>query len=221
MSKRAADAGLSRGRSPLTPGGSLSRLVAWRLYEKPGFELLWVEDDGPWSVAALAYSAAGLAIRLAEAGVGRGDPVLLRVGNDERFLPALTAIWSCGAVAVAMHPATPPIAAREAASEMGTSVVVCPPDDLFASDPSREVITVEHIEAAEPGSTWPGAVELLVPEIADGDTALVLLTSGSTGKPKGVRLSHANLWANLRSTVRPSAGTGTRNPFRILRSPPT
>ena len=203
----------------MTPGGSLCRLLAWRLSENPGFDLLWVEDDGPWSVACLAQSAAGLETRLDDAGIGPGDPVLLRLGNDERFLPALTAIWLRGALPVAMHPATPPIAAREAASEMGARVVVCPPDDPFASDPSRAVVTVDRVEPAPAGPPWRGPTQLEVPEIADGDAALVLLTSGSTGKPKGVTLSHANLWANLRSTVLSFSRDG--NPKPLSDPPPS
>ena len=104
---------------------------------------------------------------------------------------------------------------------MGARVVVCPPDDPFASDPSRAVVTVDRVEPAPAGPPWRGPTQLEVPEIADGDAALVLLTSGSTGKPKGVTLSHANLWANLRSTVPSFSRDGTRSPSPIPRRPPT
>ena len=203
----------------MTPGGSLAHLLDWRLSERPELEFLWVEDDGPWTVSELANASAEIAESLGAAGVVAGDPVLLRTGNDERFLPSLTAIWLRGAFAVAMHPATPPAAAREAATEMGVKAVVCPPEDYFASDaatagsgaphPWGPVVSVGPVARAVPTTT----PLLRVPEVENGDAALVLLTSGSTGKPKGVTLSHGNLWANLRSTVLSFSRDGDPKPL--------
>ncbi|MCA1845414.1 MAG: long-chain fatty acid--CoA ligase, partial [Actinobacteria bacterium] len=85
------------------PGGSLARLFAWRLSERHDFPFCWVEEDGPYPLAALATVAGGVAEGLRQAGVGRGSRVLVRLGNDERFLPALVGTWLTGAAAVAVH----------------------------------------------------------------------------------------------------------------------
>ena len=72
----------------MIPGGSLANLMGRRNAERPAFEFLWVEDDGPWTIARLTESAVQLERLLGKAGIGAGDRVLLRLGNDERFLPA-------------------------------------------------------------------------------------------------------------------------------------
>jgi long-chain acyl-CoA synthetase len=194
------------------PGGSLGRLLQWRASERPDLPFLWVEEDGPWTLARLTAASVDLRERLLESGVRRGDRVLVRIGNDERFLPCLAAAWLIGAVAVAMHPATPEAAAREAALEMEVRAVLCPPGDLFTgsnSDPgAAEVLPVDPIDSTIVG---PPAIE--VPDVSDAEAAVVLLTSGSTGKPKGVALSHGNLWANLRSTVLSFSTDGDPKPL--------
>ena len=166
------------------PGGSAVRLLTCRVAERPEHPFLWVEERGPWSLGALASEAARMGAALAERGIGAGDRVLLRLGNDARFLPGLAAVWLAGGTAVVMHPATP-------AGEV-TRV-------LEAFD-VRATLTADDGPMVEPGS-GNGAPRLAVPETNPEDTALVLLTSGSTGEPKGVALSHSAVWENLRATV--------------------
>ncbi|HXL61362.1 MAG TPA: hypothetical protein VN959_11955, partial [Mycobacterium sp.] len=65
--------------------GSIAKLLAWRVAEAPEADFVCVEDEGPWSFAAIAREAVRLYEQLFVAGVGRGDLVIVRVGNDERF----------------------------------------------------------------------------------------------------------------------------------------
>jgi long-chain acyl-CoA synthetase len=166
------------------PGGSALRLLTCRAAERPDHPFLWVEEDGPWTLGGLACAAARLAEDLGAAGVRPGDRVLLRLGNDARFLPALAATWSTGAIAVVMHPATPPAEAERIAATFNVTVV----------------LTGEGGDAV-PAEPLPSGLQLDVPPVTPGDDAIVLLTSGSTGEPKGVALSHAAVWANLAATV--------------------
>jgi long-chain acyl-CoA synthetase len=178
------------------PGGSLAHLLATRAAERPGFPVTYVEDEGPWSAGALAGAADALAARLADVGVGPGDRVLVRLGNDERFLAAATATWLRGAALIAMHPAAPFAEAERVVASMGARAVVGDPAD---AGPGGELgwpwLSLERLD--------PGVAPtpLVVPDVDDRDAALILLTSGSTGAPKGVVLTHANGWANLRATV--------------------
>jgi long-chain acyl-CoA synthetase len=205
------------------PEGSLAHLLQWRLDERPDLPFLWVEDDGPWTFADLGAVASDLEVRLAQAGVGSHDRVLVRLGNDERFLPALIAVWLRGGLAVAMHPSTPPLAARDISAEMQTSLVVCAPGDPLADEPGTGgeslALTVNPVErgAARSGGLTQTTI-LAVPSVATDDPAVVLLTSGSTGRPKGVTLSHRNIWASLRSTVLSFSRDG--GPKRLADPPP-
>ena len=179
--------------------GSLAGLLAWRAVEAPGHGFLFVEEEPAFTFGELAFAAADLDAALAAAGVGHGSRVLIRVGNDERFLPALVAAWLRGGAALPMHPAAPVREVVRVVHTLGATAIVCDPEDKV-------------IEAGLPVSALPfarlqrgGAAEpvvLPVPQDVPGsDPALVLLTSGSTGAPKGVLLTHDNAWANLRSTV--------------------
>jgi long-chain acyl-CoA synthetase len=178
------------------PCGSLAQLLSWRNDERPQFPLLHVEGEGPWEVGHIAAAASRLADQLAAAGVERGDRVLVRLGNDERFLAALTATWLVGGAAIAMHPTAPRSDTAAVVETMGARVIVADPGDAAAAGH-----TVDHISLAGVPRANTAAVHLAVPKIDSGDEALVLLTSGSTGAPKGVALAHANGWANLRATV--------------------
>jgi long-chain acyl-CoA synthetase len=121
----------------------------------------------PLTYRALDRRAAGVARAFAERGVKPGDRVALVIGNDERFVIALLALWRLGATVAPLNP----LLGRDDQREIL--------DDL---SPRLVVADVPNIEDdAHDAST-----------IADGTApALVLYTSGSTGRPKGAVLSHA------------------------------
>jgi long-chain acyl-CoA synthetase len=175
--------------------GSLANLLVWRALERAEFPFLYVEQLGPWTVGGLSAAAGALSTALEHRGVARGDRVLIRLGNDERFLPALTAVWLLGASAIAMHPAAPAGDVKRTVTEMDARVIVGDSDDPSRSQAGVPFVAMSSV--AEHGN--PEA--LVVPDASDDDEALVLLTSGSSGAPKGVVLTHGNAWSNLAATV--------------------
>src|SRR5258708_37257296 len=99
--------GPQRMTGALVESGSLAGLLAQRVEERPDQALLFVEDEGPWSVGRLAAAASSQATTLAELGVGPGERVVVRLGNDERFLAARVAVRLRGGAAIAVPPAAP------------------------------------------------------------------------------------------------------------------
>jgi long-chain acyl-CoA synthetase len=207
--------------------GSIGKLLKWRLNEKPDHGFLYVEDDGPWSYRVIAAEAVRIHEWLAAAGVARDDLVIVRAGNDERFLAAACAVWMSGGGVIAVHPAAPPAEVADVAASMNAVAIVCDPDDAAARTTGLPVVESPRFQPSEPGHLAASADRFIVPDDIDGSgVALVLLTSGSTGKPKGVVLTHDNSWANLRATVsafrsdtRPSPIPGTPKPPNLIANP--
>lgn len=178
--------------------GSLASLLAWRALERPEHGFLFVEEDSVWTFGELAAAAADLDARLTAAGIARGARVLIRIGNDERFVPALVAAWLRGGVALPMHPAAPAEEVERVVATLGVSAVVADPDDVAL----QQNLPVPVLQLPRLRHSEPQAIELDVPQDVEGaEPALILLTSGTTGAPKGVLLTHDNAWANLRATV--------------------
>jgi long-chain acyl-CoA synthetase len=200
-----------------TTDGSIAKLLQWRISEKPDHPFLYVEDEGPWSYAAVAGEAQRIHRRLVEVGVRPGALVVVRLGNDQRFPAAAFGVWLASAGVIAMHPSAPARDVADVAAAMGPSAVIADPDDDGAHAVSTlPVVEVRpyptHRSAASAGEDFRAPTE-----VRGTDTALVLLTSGSTGKAKGVVLNHDNAWSNLRATV--SAFRGDASPTLLPTKP--
>jgi long-chain acyl-CoA synthetase len=203
-----------------TTDGSVGKLLAWRLAEDPGHEFLYVEDEGPWTYQSIAAEAVRLHEQL-DGHVGSGELVILRVGNDERFLAAAQAIWMAGGGVIAMHPAAPAKDVRDVADAMKAVAIITESDDEAAAATSLPVVAAPRFRPTEPVDVAAVVDRCVVPEdVAGSSPALVLLTSGSTGKPKGVVLTHDNAWANLRATVSAFRSDTAPTPLPSTPKPP-
>ncbi len=204
----------------MEPTGSLAQLLAWRVAERPGHPCVWVEDEGPWSVGQLAASAAATAGALDAVGVEPRCRVIVRIGNDERFLAALVAIWLRRGVAVAVHPAAPVSEVARVVTTLRARAVIADPADVVHQAADVQV-DAPIVDLPSIPRDAPALTELAVPaDVSDEDPALILLTSGSTGAPKGIVLTHGSGWSNLRATVSAFRRDTNPGPLPTDRRPP-
>ena len=142
---------------------------------------------------AIAHRASLRGGWLRERGVLAGDPVVIALPNDLRFLDAFFGCWAVGAIPVPMAPPHlfgAPTAERAAhvVADVGATLILAAPEDIetFSGFGAR----AHGLDLEDTGTTacWHPA--------GPDDTALIQYTSGSTARPRGVMLSHANLLAN-------------------------
>ncbi|CAB4864084.1 unannotated protein [freshwater metagenome] len=176
--------------------------------------LVWEPFEGAfasWTYQQFAADVSRVAAGLAAHGVGRGDSVVIHLGNCPEFLMTWFACSHLGAVAVTTNTRStasemayyiehcgaavvvtqPALAATIATSGVDLRVLVCTETDLGAAPdpanmPNDAVLFASLLDNAGDGAA--ARSDALAPNS-------VQYTSGTTARPKGVVWTHANaLW---------------------------
>ncbi|MFC5803584.1 Pls/PosA family non-ribosomal peptide synthetase [Streptomyces formicae] len=141
-------------------------------------------DDGiaPLTYSALLDEVEALRLRLADAGVGTGDRVGVRVpsGTADLYVSIL-AVLAAGAAYVPVDAEDPDERAELVFGEAAVSAVIGAGRSIEAS--------------GTPSGATGGRP-------APGDDAWIIFTSGSTGKPKGVAVTHRSAAAFVDAEAR-------------------
>jgi len=184
----AASVDLGAGRT--LPASWVAR---WR--DAPDRSVIHDPDDGWVTGGALLERSEAVARRLARAGVGSGDRVILSAPSSSALVAAHAALLRLGAVAM-------PTNGSYQQDEVAHVVSDARPTAAIVSDPSwgpwisgvdpSVVVTTPDVPL-EDGP--PVDLDAASPEAP----ALIGYTSGTTGRPKGAVLSHANLLASVRA----------------------
>ncbi|MGW1540145.1 amino acid adenylation domain-containing protein [Streptomyces sp. NPDC002309] len=135
------------------------------------------------SYAEVDRRADGIARRLHEHGVRRGDLVGVCVDRDERLVPTLLGVLKAGAAYVPLDRAYPEERTRFIVEDAGLTVVLASPGAEQVLPSATTVLRVDDVRPAA-GLGLP---------VSDRDAAYVIYTSGSTGTPKGVVVEHRNV----------------------------
>ncbi|MEN3304475.1 MAG: hypothetical protein V7603_677 [Micromonosporaceae bacterium] len=184
-----------------------------------------VQGTDRLSYAELDVAAGRLAARLADAGIGRGDTVVLCVRRTVHAVVAVLGVLKAGAAYAPVDPELPAERVRALVAALDAPVVLADseavPEVLRrcaglpalrgvlglggdrgpAAGPAPEALTVGNALAEPPpGSPAPGRA-------CPGDPAYTIFTSGSTGQPKGVMMAHAPA-VNLIRWVNETYGIG-------------
>ena len=135
-------------------------------------------------------SAAAAAARLAEAGVGDGDVVVVAGRRGAATAAAVLGIWLAGATYLPVDPRLPAERRAYHLSDSAAVLVLTDSPEAFALGDGPPVLPLPPLAA-------PGGAGPLPPVLTDPEScAYLMYTSGSTGLPKGTLVSHRSL-ANL------------------------
>jgi acyl-CoA synthetase (AMP-forming)/AMP-acid ligase II len=139
---------------------------------------------------------------LLEAGLGRGERVVVALPNGAEFFTAFYGVQRAGGIAVPVFPGSGVERILSLARLCGAGLLVIPSDSPPAAASAyrragaagglRVVAVTESAGVSSPPA---------FPEIQPTDIAFLQYTSGSTGNPKGVMLTHANLLTNIRQMI--------------------
>ena len=186
------------GQAAAVPPDGTTLPAAWaaRVAGAPDRPVLWEERRGWVRAGDLERASRRVAARLAGAGLGPGDRILMSAGTSVELVEAHVAALRLGLVVV---PANTAYREREIAHLVRDAT----PRAAVVDDPERAAwirraapdTLVVGPEVDLPGPGRPPVLDAARPD----DPAIIGYTSGTTGAPKGAVLSHANLMASSES----------------------
>jgi acetyl-CoA synthetase len=174
-----------------------------------GPALVLVAEDGTSttiSFDAMAARSDRVAARLTALGVGRGDPVILMLGNQAELWDCMLAVMKLGAV---IMPTTTAVGTSDLTDRVvrgGARAVVTTPDQVHKLDGVPGDLLLVCVGEAEGWDDLTTAYDLDVPPTphpgtAPDDPLLYYFTSGTTSRPKLVAHTQVSYPVGHLSTV--------------------
>ncbi|MBU0574210.1 MAG: AMP-binding protein [Candidatus Margulisbacteria bacterium] len=162
--------------------------IAFQMRGESGFRKFSFKD-----VADIVNS---LSIRLAQAGIKKGDRVALFSENRPEWPLAYLAVTTMGAVVV-------PIDAVLHKNEVKVLMDDCEAAAIIVSRDCSQNVAGKSIKHVIPVESMSDRVadEQDLPDVASDDLAAIVYTSGTTGVPKGVMLTHGNIASNVEAVA--------------------
>lgn len=204
----------NRIKTCIAAGFSLPEAFLQATRERSDAGIIYVADDGreeSLSYAELLAAAERVLGGLREAGMTRGDKLVIQLENELHFAVAFWAALLGGylpvpvAVPASFHPRHPGLQKLLAVCRTLDRFAIVTADGLVAdyaacaerAGLALPVLRYDQLQSAAAASDWtPGS---------PGEAAFLMYSSGSTGQAKGVMLSHVNLLHNVAQIAERSA----------------
>jgi crotonobetaine/carnitine-CoA ligase len=155
---------------------------------------VWLRtDDTRLTFGAAVDAVAVAAARLSSAGVRRGDIVMLTARNSPGYLLTLLGVWSLGAIAVPINPASASAELAGIIEQTRPRAVVSDQEleALVRAELSARAVTAAILDVADVASAQgEPRVATLQPVARPHDVAVLIPTSGTTGRSKLVMQTH-------------------------------
>jgi long-chain acyl-CoA synthetase len=182
--------------------------------------LRWKDGDGwgEWTWADYAARACRVASALSDLGVGRGDRVVLMMGNRPEFHVADIAALLVGATPISIYNSSAPEQIQYLVQHCGAVAAVAGDSGyleriLKVRDelPGLQHVAIVDDDGRAPtdvlrwddwGSASPVDLDRAAAIAQPEDLATIIYTSGTTGPPKGVMLDHFNVTWTVESLGR-------------------
>jgi long-chain acyl-CoA synthetase len=161
-----------------------------------------IHGDRRITYRELEQAACALANHLRSEGLGKGDKVALMLPNCPEFIIAYFGIQKMGGVAVTLNVQSTSYELRHLLGNSDTRCLIMLDALAKRFEEIREELPLcRHLittNGPEGNSSFreivaKGPFTTEIPELEDGDPAVMIYTAGLTGKPLGAVLTHRNL----------------------------
>jgi malonyl-CoA/methylmalonyl-CoA synthetase len=140
-----------------------------------------------------------------EAGVGKGDRVILFMEKSLVGVVAHIALQKLGAVAVPLNPGFKKAEMEYLLNDAAATLVMTDPDReslISEIDPDLKTLTVPSLAAYQTLNFFRHFPSLApLTDIQPDEPAVIIYTSGTTGKPKGAVLTQQNLMHDAKNII--------------------
>jgi len=193
-------------------------------------EYPFVNFEGHWHTNGEMNRAVNrLGNVLKNLGVKKGDRVGVQLLNCPQLIQTFFAAFKIGAILV---PVNPSLRVHELAyiyRDAGVTALVSSADYIDGiREARREASDLEHVisvgdAVSKDALSYDDMIQrssdhLLIEEMDNDDTAVIIYTAGTTGNPKGVMLTHYNWYTHVagyyESVLLDAWGVGAEGPFQ-------
>ena len=180
-------------------------LIATRAHGERPF---LIYEDEVLSYETHFRRVAGLARRLQEAGVTKGDRVAIGMRNYPEWSISFFAVQAIGAIAVALNAWWTTAELEFALEDSAPAALLIDGERLERLRPlfdrhAFRAVYVARRGGVEGGEDFPTNEDAALPDalVEPHDLSTILYTSGTTGKPKGAMASHRNHATNIMNSM--------------------